>query len=105
MAESNKDKSGQRNGDRPSGYVPQEGLRPNLSLNAKHALGKETEDEALLSRPEPHQQAAMQYLNQDPWRVLRIQSEFVAGFDTLASIDKAVSIFGSARTPADAPDY
>ena len=41
----------------------------------------------------------------DPWRVFRIMGEFVDGFDTLARIGHAVSIFGSARTPRDDPDY
>ncbi|MGD8727930.1 MAG: TIGR00730 family Rossman fold protein, partial [Gemmatimonadales bacterium] len=38
----------------------------------------------------------------DPWRVLRIMGEFVAGFDELADIGAAVTIFGSARSrPGD----
>jgi uncharacterized protein (TIGR00730 family) len=41
----------------------------------------------------------------DPWRVLRIQGEFVHGFDTLAELGPAVTIFGSARTPPDGPMY
>ncbi len=41
----------------------------------------------------------------DPWRVFRIMGEFVDGFDTLARIGPAVSIFGSARTPRKDPDY
>src|SRR6185312_7296684 len=41
----------------------------------------------------------------DPWRVLRIMSEFIEGFDTLASIRRGVSIFGSARTGPDDPQY
>ena len=41
----------------------------------------------------------------DPWRALRIQAEFVDGFDALASLGKAVSIFGSARIKEDDPDY
>lgn len=45
------------------------------------------------------------WLNMDPWRVLRIQSEFVEGFDELAAIGPAVSVFGSARTRPDEPDY
>jgi uncharacterized protein (TIGR00730 family) len=41
----------------------------------------------------------------DPWRVLRIQSEFIEGFGTLAELPPAISVFGSARTPADSPEY
>lgn len=41
----------------------------------------------------------------DTWRVLRIQSEIVTGFDELAHIGKAVAVFGSARTPENHPYY
>jgi uncharacterized protein (TIGR00730 family) len=59
-----------------------------------------TEDESLLKptlRPE--------FLNTDPWRSLRILSEFVEGFDALATVGPAVSVFGSARTPRSHPSY
>src|SRR4051812_39144666 len=45
------------------------------------------------------------WVHTDPWRVLRIQSEFVEGFGLLAELPRAVSVFGSARTPVDHPDY
>ena len=41
----------------------------------------------------------------DPWRVMRITAEFVEGFDALAGIRKGVTIFGSARTGPDDPQY
>ena len=41
----------------------------------------------------------------DPWRVMRIMAEFIEGFDKLARIEKGVSIFGSARTHPDDPQY
>ncbi|GAC1650032.1 MAG: hypothetical protein NVS4B3_08160 [Gemmatimonadaceae bacterium] len=41
----------------------------------------------------------------DPWRVMRIMSEFIEGFDTLASVERGVTIFGSARTHPDDPQY
>ena len=44
------------------------------------------------------------WLHMDPWRVLRIQSEFVDGFGALAELGPAVSVFGSARTPRTDPD-
>jgi uncharacterized protein (TIGR00730 family) len=41
----------------------------------------------------------------DPWRVLRIQAEFVEGFDALAHVGPAVTVFGSARVKPDDPMY
>ena len=61
----------------------------------------ETEDEKLLgSSP-----SRVDFTRTDPWRVLRIMSELIEGFDTLAGVDKGVSIFGSARTGPDDPQY
>ena len=48
---------------------------------------------------------ASEWVHTDPWRVLRIQSEFVDGFGTLAGLGPAVSIFGSARVSRDDPIY
>ena len=45
------------------------------------------------------------WVHTDPWRVLRIQAEFVDGFGTLAELGPATGVFGSARTPADHPLY
>jgi uncharacterized protein (TIGR00730 family) len=45
------------------------------------------------------------WVHTDPWRVLRIQAEFVEGFGQLAELPAAVSVFGSARTPAGSPEY
>ena len=59
-----------------------------------------TEDEKLLQRrPSPD------FLETDTWRALRILSEFVEGFDALAHLGPAVTVFGSARTPRDHPVY
>ena len=59
-----------------------------------------TEDERLLS---PRQRPA--FLDSDPWRSLRIMAEFVEGFDALAAVGKAVTIFGSARLHEGDPSY
>ena len=61
-----------------------------------------TEDERLLSQP-PRERRS--FTKTDSWRVLRIMGEFVEGFDTLADVAQAVTIFGSARTPPDDPYY
>ncbi|HEX7560735.1 MAG TPA: TIGR00730 family Rossman fold protein [Candidatus Humimicrobiaceae bacterium] len=45
------------------------------------------------------------FTHTDPWRVLRIQSEFVEGFDALAEAGPCIAIFGSARTLPDNPYY
>ncbi|MBA3443264.1 MAG: TIGR00730 family Rossman fold protein [Gemmatimonadales bacterium] len=65
-----------------------------------------TEDETLLEGPQPsgrHDKEKL--LVSDPWRVLRIMGEFVWGFDNLADVRDGVSIFGSARTKPDDPQY
>ncbi|MDO3648043.1 TIGR00730 family Rossman fold protein [Nocardia mangyaensis] len=46
-----------------------------------------------------------EWVHTDPWRVLRIQAEFVEGFGALAEVPPAVTVFGSARTPTDHPEY
>ncbi|TDW19291.1 TIGR00730 family Rossman fold protein [Kribbella kalugense] len=45
------------------------------------------------------------WVHTDPWRVLRIQSEFIEGFGMLAELGPAISVFGSARTKPDDPMY
>ena len=46
-----------------------------------------------------------EWVHTDPWRVMRIQSEFVEGFGALAELGPAVSVFGSARTKPGTPFY
>ncbi|MHC4084320.1 MAG: LOG family protein [Planctomycetota bacterium] len=41
----------------------------------------------------------------DLWRIFRVMAEFVEGFDELATVGPAVSIFGSARAEPDEPYY
>jgi uncharacterized protein (TIGR00730 family) len=60
-----------------------------------------TEDEKLLQSPTD----PADFTRQDTWRVMRIMSEFVEGFDNLADITKGVTIFGSARTHPEDPQY
>jgi uncharacterized protein (TIGR00730 family) len=52
-----------------------------------------TTDQRLLDN-----RGASDWVHTDPWRVLRIQSEFVEGFGQLAELPRAVTVFGSART-------
>jgi len=77
---------------------------PGSGQNPQRALAgrPRTADECLLDMKAGE---AADFTHTDPWRVLRIQSEFVTGFDTMAGLGPAVTIFGSARTPEDAPMY
>ncbi|MBH5336838.1 TIGR00730 family Rossman fold protein [Streptomyces pactum] len=59
-----------------------------------------TTDQALLDT-----QPSAAWVHEDPFRVMRIQAEFVEGFGALAELGRAVSVFGSARTLRDSPEY
>ena len=59
-----------------------------------------TTDQRLLDRRGPSD-----WVHADPWRVMRIQAEFVEGFGLLAELGKAVSVFGSARTKPGTAEY
>jgi uncharacterized protein (TIGR00730 family) len=61
---------------------------------------RSTTDQRLLDSRGP-----TDWVHTDPWRVLRIQSEFVEGFGALAELGPAISVFGSARTSRDHPHY
>ncbi|MBN1671497.1 MAG: TIGR00730 family Rossman fold protein [Kiritimatiellae bacterium] len=63
-------------------------------------LNQPTEDEKLLAAP-----AREAFGIPESWRVFRIMSEFVEGFDSLADIGPAITLFGSARTAPDHPEY
>lgn len=66
----------------------------------KRPVPQPTADERLLDSRGPHN-----WVHTDPWRVMRIQSEFVEGFTVLADLPRAVTVFGSARTPKDSERY
>lgn len=79
-------------------------MRPNASLNRANRLGAPTEDQILLKKPLPKPRSS-DFTRSDTWRVLRIMGEFVNGFDTLAEVGAAVTVFGSARITPDDPMY
>jgi uncharacterized protein (TIGR00730 family) len=70
--------------------------------DAIRSYSPRTEDEKLLQQPSS---SGADFTRTDPWRVLRIMGEFIEGFDTLASVDKGVTIFGSARISPEDPMY
>ena len=63
-------------------------------------IERSTTDQRLLDQRGP-----TDWVHTDPWRVLRIQAEFVEGFGALAELGSAVAVFGSARTRRDEPAY
>jgi uncharacterized protein (TIGR00730 family) len=80
--------------------APGRGYRKGPVLLRGEQIPATTSDQRLLSRNDPSN-----WLHDDPWRVMRIQSEFVEGFGALAEIGPAVSVFGSARTRVEEPEY
>src|SRR5687767_9612837 len=66
----------------------------------REPVERTTQDEQLLESPR-----ADEFTHTDPWRVFRIMGEFVEGFDELATLNRGISIFGSARSKPDDPDY
>ena len=86
---------------RPDGRLPAERHRGPVVFRRRQVEDDAaTTDQRLLDSAGP-----TDWLHADPWRVLRIQSEFVEGFGLLAELGPAVSVFGSARTPVEHPDY
>jgi uncharacterized protein (TIGR00730 family) len=90
--------------DGPGGRVRRSG-RIVMRHDAAERIGKPraTEDEQFLERRPVSERP--DFVDSDPWRALRILSEFVEGFDALAAVGPAVTIFGSARVPAGTPEY
>ncbi|RLV50831.1 TIGR00730 family Rossman fold protein [Nocardioides mangrovicus] len=64
------------------------------------AVDHSTTDQRLLDQRGP-----TDWVHTDPWRVLRIQAEFVEGFGALAELGPAIGVFGSARTKPEDPAY
>jgi uncharacterized protein (TIGR00730 family) len=73
----------------PAGAKPDENRRPTFDEELLLWLGDETADVRA----------------DDTERIRQIAAEFARGFDSLAQVSRAVTVFGSARTPRDHPDY
>src|ERR1700712_3416969 len=87
----------------------QDGREPRSGRREKHKgptilrgeqVDLSTTDQRLLDSRGP-----TDWVHADPWRVLRIQAEFVEGFGALAELGPAIAVFGSARTKREDPYY
>lgn len=78
---------------------PRESYRRGPVLLRGTQIPEQTTDARLLTHD------GAEWLHADPWRVLRIQAEFVEGFGALAELGPAISVFGSARTRREDPAY
>ena len=67
---------------------------PPVDESIRDSPAPPTEDQKLLQLKSP----ALDFTRSDPWRVMRITGEFIEGFDMLSSVERGVSIFGSARS-------
>ncbi|MER5769249.1 LOG family protein [Streptomyces sp. NPDC001985] len=84
----------------PEGARSFEERRQGPVLRRREQVQPGTTDQRLLDT-----EGDSEWVHTDPWRVMRIQSEFVEGFGALAELPSAISVFGSARTPAGTPEY
>ncbi len=92
----------------PSAAARERLLNPPPRINGRKK--RRTADEGLLNRDGPSTPRARApemgaFTHTDPWRVLRIQSEFVYGINALAELGAAIAIFGSARIKQDSAEY
>src|SRR5436309_5900202 len=85
--------------DDEDGVEPEEKHRGPVLMRRRQVQHSTTDQRLLDSR------GPTDWVHADPWRVLRIQSEFVEGFGALAELGPAISVFGSARTKVDDPSY
>jgi len=96
-------------GHRAAGRTPPSEKTPARQSGAARVIddsirtftGPLTEDEKLLQTG----QNLEDFRQTDTWRVMRIMGEFIEGFDNLAPIAKGVTVFGSARTHPEDPQY
>jgi uncharacterized protein (TIGR00730 family) len=84
---------------RPDGRPEPEQHRGPVIMRRRQMQASTTDQRLLDSR------GPSEWVHTDPWRVLRIQAEFVEGFGALAELGPAISVFGSARTEPDDPEY
>lgn len=92
--------SARADGTAQGGAVPPRERTGGAVTRRRAQVDASTTDQRLLDNRGPKD-----WVHTDPWRVLRIQSEFVEGFGTLSDLGLSVCVFGSARTRPEDPQY
>ncbi|MEZ4506283.1 MAG: TIGR00730 family Rossman fold protein [Thermomicrobiales bacterium] len=87
------------------GWIDSDHSVANPTINRAVYQGRPTDDQILLGWSAEDRALAGAFTHTDPWRVMRIQGEVVAGFDALAEIGPAISVFGSARVGQESPYF
>jgi uncharacterized protein (TIGR00730 family) len=100
MSEQAPQSSAPLDGQRPEDVEPEPEHQGGPVTFRRGQLPDSTTDQRLLDT-----RGSTDWVHADPWRVMRIQSEFVEGFGALAELGPAVSVFGSARTKPDSAEY
>ncbi len=94
---------------RPGGGEPispgRDRLRAGRLVVRREAVERQTSESTRTADEQFLRPVRAQFTDTDPWRVLRITSEFVEGFDALADVGPAVTVFGSSRVGEDDPLY
>lgn len=78
--------------------IPKKSTTENLLSHGKHDLEDTSDNHSKVCNCDA-------WRSSDAWRTLRIQAEFVDGFDALAKLGPAVSVFGSARIKSEDKEY
>lgn len=87
------------------GWIDSDHSVANPTINRAVYQGRPTDDQILLGWTKEDRALAGAFTHTDPWRVMRMQGEVVAGFDALAEIGPAISVFGSARIGRESPYF
>lgn len=87
------------------GWVESDHLVANPTINRAVYQGRPTEDKMLLDCDPEQRKEVAAFTHTDPWRAMRMQAEIIDGFDALAELGPAITIFGSARIGRTSPYF
>lgn len=98
-------KQSRKNVTTAMGWVESDHRVSNPTINRSVYQGRPPDDKILLGRDPGDRERAAAFTHTDPWRIMRMQAELIEGFDALAELGPAISVFGSARIDRDSPYF